>query len=312
MGTERARVVFLGNDSWSVPALEALSASPHDVVLVVTRDPRPARRGGGLVPTPVAGAAGDLSLPLLETGTAASGEGFDRVAASEGDILAVVAYGEILPQGVLDLPETGTVNLHFSLLPKLRGAAPVQRALLEGLGTTGTTTILMDRGMDTGPILLQREEAVLPDDDAGSLGSRLAEAGAAMLVETIGLLMAGELRPRPQDHEAATLAPKLEREDRWLDWSEDAPALSRRVRALAPDPAASTRLRGAVLKVFRAEAAPGRGSPGEVLSVGGDGFVVAAGRGGLRPLEVAPAGRRRMAAGDFVRGARLRPGERLG
>ncbi len=305
-------MVFLGNDPWSVPSLEALAASRHDVVLVVTRVPRPAGRGSKLTPTQVAGAARRLGLQLVEVETVRSGPGFEAVEVAKPDVLAVVAYGEILPEEVLGVPSVGPVNLHFSLLPQLRGAAPVQGAILRGLAVTGVTTMLMDRGLDTGPILLQAREPVRDDDDAGSLGGRLAAAGADLLLHTIDRLAAGDLRPTAQDDALATSAPKLGPEDRRLDWTEDAEALVRRVRALAPEPAASTGFRGSPLKVLRAEVAVGEGSAGSVIHVGKDGFTVAAGSGAVRLLEVAPAGRRRMTAGEFVRGFHPREGEPMG
>jgi methionyl-tRNA formyltransferase len=314
------RVAFLGNAPWSVPSVEALAESDHDVVLVVTRTPRPAGRGGRLAPTPVAEAAARLSLPVLEAPTVKSGPGFDALAASRPDVLAVVAYGEILPKAILDLPTTAPVNMHFSLLPELRGAAPVQRAILEGLTATGVTTIRMDEGMDTGPILLQAEEPIDPEDDAGSLGSRLAAVGARLLVDTLDRLEAGLVVPRPQDDELATYAPKLKPEDEVIDWSEPAEAVVRRVRALSPSPGASTRFRGKLLKVLRAShviASSGTAvgppeRPGSVF-VGADGGLGAVtGSGAIRLDEVKPEGRRRMAGPDFVRGYRPGLDDRLG
>jgi methionyl-tRNA formyltransferase len=201
------RVVFLGNDPWSVPALEALAASEHALPLVVTREPRPAGRGGKLRPTAVAEAASRLGLPLTEVSTVKGGPGFEALGAPEPEILAVVAYGEILPAEVLGLPSVAPVNMHFSLLPALRGADPVRRALLEGLEITGVTTMRMDEGMDTGPILLQQESAVREDDDAGSLGERLAAIGGDLLVRTLDELAAGRLAERAQDDAGASLAP---------------------------------------------------------------------------------------------------------
>lgn len=305
------RVVFLGNDPWSVPSLEAVAASAHRIVLVGTRVPRPAGRGSRLRPTAVAEAARRLGLPLAEVETVRGGEGFDAVRSARPDVLVVVAYGEILPPDVLHVPSIGPVNVHFSLLPWLRGASPVQTALLEGLPVTGVTTMLMDEGLDTGPILLQQEEPVREDDDAGSLGRRLAEVGGRLLARTLDLLATGEVVPAPQDHARATVAPKLGPEARRLDWSEDAETVIRRVRALSPEPAASARFRDAVLKVFRAELGPGDGEPGSVLVASKEGFVVAAGRGAVRLLVVAPEGRKRMTGPEFVRGYRPREGERL-
>jgi methionyl-tRNA formyltransferase len=274
-----------------------------EVALVATREPRPAGRGSRPTPTAVAEAARRLGLPLLETATVREGDGFDELARAGADVLVVVAYGEILTRDVLDL--ASPVNLHFSLLPRWRGAAPVQRAILAGDRTTGVTTMLMDEGVDTGPILLQREEPILDTDDAGSLGMRLAGIGGEVLDETLSSLQV--ISPTPQDDSLATPAPKIAPEERWIDWAEPAAAVVRRVRALAPEPGASARFRGDVLKVLAARAVEGSGRPGSFLA----GAVVAAGEGAVELVEVAPAGRRRMLAADWVRGARLGPGEGL-
>jgi methionyl-tRNA formyltransferase len=296
------RVAFLGNDPWSVPSLEGLGRSRHDVVAVVTRVPRPGRRGQGPAPTPVAAAARTLGLPFIEVETVKSGYGFDALARAEADVLAVVAYGEILPAGILNIPTIAPVNVHFSLLPTLRGASPVQTALLLGMDRTGVTTIRMDTGLDTGPILRHRAEPIREDDDSGSLGARLSRIGADLLVETLDDLSGGQASPIPQDDSLATYAPKLGPADRRLAWSEPAGKLVNRVRAFAPDPGAAATFRGRPLKVLRAQAVEGAGQPGVVIDVDENGFVVATVEGGFRPLEVAPAGGRRMSAADFARG----------
>jgi methionyl-tRNA formyltransferase len=306
------RVAFLGNAPWSVPSLEALAESPHEVVLVATRSPRPAGRGGRLRRTPVAEAAERLRVPLAEVDTVKSGAGFERLAAARPDALAVVAYGEILPKTVLDLPSLAPVNVHFSLLPELRGAAPVQRAILEGLAATGVTTIVMDEGMDTGPILLRQVEPVAETDDAGALGARLAAIGGRLLVDTLDRLEAGRLEPRAQDVGLATYAPKLTREDERIDWDEPAEAIARRVRALAPEPGAATTFRGKLLKVFQGVPTTGSARPGLIDRVTRDGIVVGTGEGALGLEEIALEGRRRTSASEFGHGYRPEPGEALG
>jgi methionyl-tRNA formyltransferase len=252
-------------------------------------------------------------LPLAEVETVKSGPGLEALAEVNPDVMVVVAYGEILPPVVLALPRLLPVNLHFSLLPALRGPAPVQYALLRGLAETGVTTMAMDEGVDTGGILLQRAVPIAPEDDAGSLGERLAAVGGDLLVQTLDRLAAGDLIPTPQDGALATYAPKLTPDQEWVDWSENAGAVVRLVRALAPQPGASTRFRGSVLKVFRAreEAADANAPPGSVVATDRDGLVVAAGAGAVRVLEVAPSGRRRMPAADFARGRRPQIGEVL-
>ena len=311
-GTRSLRVAFLGNDVWSVASLAALARSPHHVVSVVTSEPKTAGRGNELTPTPVALEAERLGLPLLQTSTVKTGQGFKDLSTAGPDVLVVVAYGELLTPNVLHVATIAPVNVHFSLLPQLRGAAPVQTALLAGLEKTGVTTMLMDKGLDTGPVILQREERITSEDDAGSLGARLAELGAGLLVETIDMLAAGPVAPQPQDPRLATSAPKFGPEDRVLDWANPAALLVNLVRALSPEPAATTTFRGEGLKIFKAETTSAMGEPGRIVEVSKDGFVVATTGGGFRPRILAPAGRRVMPVEDFVNGHRPEVGERLG
>lgn len=306
------RVAFLGNAAWSVPSLRALAASTHDVALVATRSARPAGRGGKLRRTPVALEAEALGLPLVELDTVRSGPGFDAVAASRPDVLVVVAYGEIVPRAVLEIPARAPVNVHFSLLPELRGAAPVQRAILEGMVATGVTTIVMDEGMDTGPVLLRQDEPIHETDDAGTLGARLAAIGGRLLVDTLDRLESGTIEPVPQDDGAATSAPKLRAEDERIDWTETAQAIERRVRALAPTPGAATTFRGRRLKVFEAARTTGHASPGVIDRVTPEAIVVGAGEGAVALETVALEGGTRMDAGAFRNGHRPVPGETLG
>lgn len=314
------RVAFLGNDIWSVPSLRALAAADDvDLELVLTNPPRPAGRGSHLTPTAVADAAGESGLSLLEVGRVRDGEGFDALDALDPDAIVVVAYGEILTPDVLDIPQLGAVNVHFSLLPRWRGAAPVQRTILEGDEVTGVTVMLMDEGLDTGPVLASAETSIGPEEDAGTLGARLAELGALLVVETLRGLERGSVEPVSQDHAAATYAPKLLPEERTIDWTQAADAIVRRVRALAPEPGAVTTFRHGRLKVLRAEPkvvgnrvnvdppVPGR------LGTDEDGTpTVDARRDRVRLLDVAPAGRRPMTGAEWARGARIEPLELLG
>ncbi|HEX8098765.1 MAG TPA: methionyl-tRNA formyltransferase [Actinomycetota bacterium] len=310
------RVAFLGNAPWSVPSLESIAGSAHDISIVLTRAPRPAGRGSALVRTPVAESAERLGLETKEIETVKAGEGFAALEKARPDVLAVVAYGEILPAPVLEVPAIAPVNLHFSLLPELRGAAPVQRAIMNGASRTGVTTIRMDQGMDTGPILLQAGAAIGEREDAGELGTRLARLGGGVLVETLDALEAGSLVERQQDHDRATYAPKLTPEDRVIDWSGSAEKIARQVRALAPEPGAQTMFRRKVLKVFKASVeAPGADDEriaGSVAEASKSGFSVAAAGGLVRLEEVALEGRKRMTGVEFVRGHRPELGENLG
>jgi methionyl-tRNA formyltransferase len=314
------RVAFLGNDPWSVAPLRALvEADDVDVELVVTNPPRPAGRGSKLTPTAVADAARTTGLEVLQVTGVRTGDGFDALDRLEPDALVVVAYGEILSPEVLDIPRLGAVNVHFSLLPRWRGAAPVQHAILAGDEVTGVTVMLMDEGMDTGPILATEETMIGPDEDAGSLGQRLSELGGPLLVAALRGLEDGSIQPRSQDHTAATSAPKLRPEERTIDWTRSSNEIVRRVRAFAPEPGATTTFRGLPLKVLRARAQeisyviavkPERGriavgSTDGTPSVDVVGSVV-------QLLEVAPAGRKRMSGAEWARGARIQPGERIG
>ena len=308
-----SRVVFLGNDAWSVPSLaRVVHATDLEVVSVVTNPPRPAGRGSRIRSTAVADAAVEFGAPLIEVDSVRDAGSMDRLRALVPDLFLVVAFGELLPVDVLSIPKLGAVNLHFSLLPNWRGASPVQHALLHGDRLTGVTVMLMDRGLDTGEVLARVEEPVEPSDQAGSLGGRLAEIGAELLVESVRAWVAGGLVPQPQ-RGTPTYAPKLTPLDRMLDWTAPAMELVNRIRALAPVPGARTAWRGAAMNVLRAE--PGEdfpGAPGEVVASESSGVLVKTGSGAVRLLEVAPAGRRRMSALDWARGARPSPGDRLG
>jgi methionyl-tRNA formyltransferase len=314
------RVAFLGNDTWSVPSLRALAAAADvDVELVLTNPPRSAGRGSRLTPTAVANAAGELDLPLLEVDRVRDGEGFDALDALEPDAFVVVAYGEILTPDVLDIPRLGAVNVHLSLLPRWRGAAPVQRAILEGDEVTGVSVMLMDEGLDTGPILATEETTIAPEEDAGTLGGRLADLGAPLVIETLRWLERGSVEPTSQEHAAATYAPKLLPEERTIDWTQPADAIVRRVRAFAPEPGAVTKFRQGRLKVLRAERSSVGGDVTAAIPkraeirVSEDDTPVVHGLGGdaVELLEVAPAGRKRMTGAEWARGARIQPGERL-
>jgi methionyl-tRNA formyltransferase len=319
------RIAFLGNDPWSVPPLRALAeAEDVEIASVVTNPPKPAGRGSKLTPTDVAVEAMELGLPVLEVEGVREGDGFDALERLEPDALVVVAYGEILSPAVLDIPRLGAVNVHFSLLPRWRGAAPVQHAILAADEVSGVTVMLMDEGMDTGPILLSEETRIEPEEDAGALGGRLAELGAKVLVDALRELEAGSLEPRAQDNTSATFAPKPKPEDRTIDWGTSADEIVRRVRAFAPEPGATTSFRGAPMKVLRADAhevllSMQSDLPRQPLEPGtliieegtGDPSVHVDGHA-VRLLEVAPAGRKRMTGAEWARGARFGPDERIG
>ncbi len=311
------RLVMMGTPAFAVPTLERVVAAGHDERLVVCQPDRPAGRGQRLQAPLVKAAALRLGLPVVQPETFRDPAAVAALAQHAPDAMVVVAYGKILPRPVLDVAPRGCLNVHASLLPKYRGAAPIQWALLRGEAETGITIISLVERMDAGPMLLRRAEAIRPDDTAGSLGDRLAVLGADALVETLALLAAGRAEPREQDEAAATYAPKITPADQVLDWKEPAAALRRRVQALAPQPGAQTAARGRLLKVLAAEVrdeVPERwnGEPGMVAGLEPAGILVRAGAGCLLLTQVQPEGKRPMRAADFARGARLDRGARLG
>ena len=297
------RVVFMGTPAAAVPSLRAL-ASRHDVAAVYTRPDRPKGRGRHVAPSEVKVAATELALDVVQPKTLRRDDARQQLAAMRPDAIAVAAYGLLLPPPVLALPRLGCVNVHFSLLPRWRGAAPVERAIEAGDGQAGVTTMLMDEGLDTGPILQQRAEPIRPDDTTQTLTARLAEIGAGLLIETLAALESGRIEPMPQSAEGVTMAPKIDPSETRLDLSAPAEVLARRIRAFG----GWTLFRGKRLKVLAASAEGGSGEPGTLVEPG----AVATGTGRLRLIQVQPEGKRVMAADDFVRGYRPRAGERLG
>jgi methionyl-tRNA formyltransferase len=310
------RAAFLGNDPWSVPALEAIAAEPElSLDLVITNPPKAAGRGSVLMSTAVADAARALDVTVLEADGVDEGSGATALAELRPDVLVVVAYGHLLGRETLTVAPHGAINLHFSLLPRWRGAAPVQRAIAAGDAITGVTVMRMDEGLDTGPILNQLEDTIRPDDDAGSLGLRLAKNGALLLVGVLRMLPQGGVPARKQDETAATRAPKITPAERSVDWTRSPEEIVRWVRALSPQPGATTLVRGEPVKILAAaldHQGWSDGSPGSVVSADDRGVLVRAGSGGVRLVEVAPAGRKQMDAAAWARGVRFTPGEPLG
>ncbi len=235
-----------------------------------------------------------------------------RIAAAHPDVLVVAAYGLILPQAVLDIPERGALNIHASLLPRWRGAAPIQRALLAGDTETGITIMQMDAGLDTGAVLLRRAIAIAVQDDAQTLHDRLAALGAEAIVASLVELAAGRAQPMAQPQSGVTYASKIDKRDAHVHWSTPALEIERKVRALRPSPGAFTHLQGGVLKLWRARVVDGGGESGRVLAAGADGILVACGNGALLVTEVQRAGGKRLPAGEFLRGVTISAGEQLG
>jgi methionyl-tRNA formyltransferase len=305
------RVIFMGSPAFAVPSLERLLADGHAVSLVVTQPDRPAGRGQSLRPPPVKLTAGRHGLRVLQPEKLGQPEVLAGLAGEKPDVVAVAAFGQFLPRSVRELPPLGCVNLHASLLPKYRGAAPIAWALIRGETETGVTIMRITEGMDAGPMLLRRAIPIAPEDDAGTLHDRLAVLGASVLSDALALLARGEGVWIPQDDAQATLAPKLRDEDCRLDLAGEPAALVNRVRGLSPSPGAYLLSGGRRLKVFRAQVAGGRGPAGTILGIDGQGIVCGTGAGSVSLLEVQPEGKRRMTGAEFARGQRLQVGGRI-
>ena len=309
-------VVFAGTPDFAIPSLRILNAGPHRVAAVYTRPDRPAGRGRRLVATPVKSAARELGLPIEQPESLRSRAARERLFAYRPDIVVVAAYGLILPPDVLALPSAGCINVHASLLPRWRGAAPVQHAILAGDAETGATIMQMDTGIDTGGILLARTCRIGPNDDTGSLTARIARLGAEALGEAMAGVAEGRLVPRPQDESGVTLAPRIRKVDARIDWSLEAPRLERAVRAFLPWPVAFTCDGEEPLRILAAEALgeadPAPPPPGTVVRAGPGGIEVGTGAGRLRILRLQRPGRQPMTAREFLNGRTLTPGRRLG
>jgi methionyl-tRNA formyltransferase len=302
------RIAFAGTPQFALPALRALLASTHSVVGVLTQPDRPAGRGQLLRASPVKLLAQDAHLPVAQPPTLKTEDSRQELVRWAPDVLVVVAYGLILPTAVLALPRLGCVNIHGSLLPRWRGAAPIQRAILAGDAETGVTIMQMDAGLDTGPILLERRMHIGSDDTAGDLHDALSELGAAALIEALDGVAAGTLHGRAQPAEGACYAPKIEKSEAPLDWSASAIRLDRQVRAFNPWPVAETRLAGESLRVLQARVAQPSGveaTPGTLLGIADDGLRVACGDGVLAVRELQRAGKRPVSARDFANAVRL-------
>jgi methionyl-tRNA formyltransferase len=304
------RLVFAGTPDVALPSLRAIAESVHDLVGVVTRPDAPTGRGRTLTPSPVAAAAVELGVPVLKPDHPRESGFQDELRAWAPDACPVVAYGALLPQSALDIPRHGWINLHFSLLPAWRGAAPVQRAIWAGDDVTGATTFRLVRELDAGPTFGVMTETIRPGDTAGDLLSRLAEGGAGLLLATLDGIADGSLEGRPQAAEDVSLAPKITVDDARVDWTHPAAAIDRQVRACTPAPGAWTTYAGERLKLGPLAPADGQLPPGEVVA-GRKTVVVGTGTAALRLGDVHAVGKRPMPAADWARGLRLSGGEVL-
>jgi methionyl-tRNA formyltransferase len=302
------RLIFAGTPAFAAVALQALVAAGHDIVLVLTQPDRPAGRGLKLVPSEVKKTAQQHGLRLEQPLTLKSPEAQALVADASADAMIVAAYGLILPKAVLAMPRLGCINIHASLLPRWRGAAPIQRAILAGDAETGITVMQMDEGLDTGDMLAKRAIAIGADETAGELHDRLAALGARLMVEALQDLPA----PVKQDAALATYAAKITKEEAAIDWTADAARIARAVRAYNPFPGATTMLNGERTKIWRARAAPGVGEPGAVCASAPGTLFVACGKDALHVLELQRAGGKNLPAAAFLAGNPLPAGARFG
>lgn len=307
------RVVFMGTPEFAVPSLEAVVRAGHEVPLVVTQPDKPAGRGLRLVPPPVKQAAQRLGLPVFQPEKLNVPESLQVIAEAHPDVLVLVAYGRLLKEQCLAIPPKGCINVHPSLLPRYRGPAPIQHALLNGDEVTGVTTMFMDVGTDTGDIILQRSVPIDPEDTAGTLCQRLATVAAELLVETLQLIEQGKAPRIPQDHSKATYAPLLPPEVAHLRFEEPAVRLRNLIRALNPDPGAYAFFRGKRIKFWRAhvQLEPVKEQPGTIVAVTKSELKIATGEGVLVPVELQTEGRKSLPVAEWLKGMQPRVGERF-
>ncbi len=306
------RILFWGTPDFAAPPLRALMGEGFEVVGVVTQPDKPQGRSREIIPSPVKLIALEEDLPLFQPKNARDPELLEMLSVIKPDISIVVAYGHILPKNIIDLPSNGTLNIHASLLPALRGAAPIQAAIRQGLHKTGISIMRMVPPLDAGPVLVQAETEVYDDETCGELKTRLAELGALALLEALAFLAAGKATETPQDESRATYAPKINRDSGRIDWKLSAIEIARLIRAYDPKPGAFTTSEKGDIKLFGPRVMDGiKGKPGEVIKVTGE-LIIACGTDALRITEVQPTGKKRMAAHDWARGRGAKVGDRYG
>ncbi len=304
----------MGTPQFAVSSLEAVADSDDRLVLVVTQPDRPKGRGRELVPSPVKITALERKLEIAQPDKVSDAKFIDTLKKIAPDLVVVVAFGQLLPKTLLDIPPMGCINTHASILPKYRGAAPINWAILKGEKTTGITTMLLDEGMDSGDILLIRETPIDDDETAGELAGRLSRIAAELLIETIAGLKNKSIRPIPQDHSKKTLAPILKKEDGYIDWSKTPLEIKNHVRGMSPWPTAFTTLFGEAIKIYRVETIKGdaKTDPGVVIGTSDDGIVVTALGGNIVIKELQAPGKKRIAAAEFIRGRKIEVGTKFG
>ena len=297
------RIVFMGTPEFAIPTLKALVAKGARVAAVFTQPDRPKGRGKTLTPPPIKRLAGELKIPVFQPEKLREPAAVEQLKELSPDLIVVVAYGQILPQSVLDIPRLGCINVHASLLPRYRGAAPINKAIMDGAEETGITTMYMDAGLDTGDMLVKKAVAIGFEETAGKLHDRLAVLGGEVMAETLERLCRGELQPLAQDDSLSSYAPMLKKEDGRIDWTRSAVELHNQVRGLDPWPGAFCHLGGPLLKIFGTFPEQGKGGkPGRVVSAVDEGLRIACGEGVLLIRELQLAGKKRLSAAEFLKG----------
>lgn len=306
------KIIFMGTPNFAAASLEALIASKHEIMAVVTQPDKPKGRKGELTPSPVKTIAVEKGIKVYQPVRVREQEFVEILRGYNPDVIIVVAFGQIIPESILEIPKYGCVNIHGSLLPKYRGAAPIQWAVLDGEKETGVTTMLMDKGVDTGDILLKRVINLAEDETAGSLFDKLMALGAETILETLEGLENGSITPEKQGESPTDYAKMLTKAMGLIDFTRTAAELDCFIRGMNPWPSAYTVLDGKTLKIWKAKPVDGNGGAGSVLSVGKDSFIVCCGENALEILEVQLEGKKRMSAGDFLKGTHLEPGTEFG
>ncbi|GFO61632.1 methionyl-tRNA formyltransferase [Geomonas silvestris] len=306
------RIVFMGTPQFACPTLKTLIDRGENVVAVVTQPDRPKGRGQQTLPPPVKELAVAHGIPVLQPVKVRHPEAIEEIRALKPDLIVVVAFGQILPKALLDIPGKGCINVHASLLPRYRGAAPLNWCIINGETESGVTTMLMDVGLDTGDMLLKAVTPIDPDEDTSSLHDCLSVLGAELLAQTIDLAAKDMLEPEKQDDALTCYAPMMKKEDGLIDWTREAAAIKNQVRGMTPWPGAFSYLDDKLLKVYRVQSAQGAGRPGEVLAASRDGIEVACGTGSIVIYELQLEGKKRLPAAEFLAGCKLEPGTLIG
>lgn len=302
------RIVFMGTPQFACPTLQMLIDRGENVVAVVTQPDRPKGRGQQLQQPPVKELALKYGIPVMQPLKVRGAEAVEEIRSFNPELIVVVAFGQILPKALLDIPPLGCINIHASLLPRYRGAAPLNWCLINGEVETGITTMMMDVGLDTGDMLLTRTTAITPEDDASSLHDRLANLGAETMAETLDLLKGGKLAPVKQDDSLSSYAPMLKKELGEINWLATTTSIINLVRGITPWPGAYTKHEGKVIKIHKVRAGSGSGAPGEILQAGKEGIETATADGSIIIEELQLEGKKRLKAAEFLAGCRLEPG----